>query len=84
MAVIGRAFAFAYLFSPTVIGAGMVGFPAPATLAFIAYVFDPEPTSRGMGSNQRFALQCFFITWVVLTAAYGVITLFKKTSSEKT
>ena len=77
-AILWRAFAFAYAFSPTAVSAGLVGFVAPATLAFIAYLTDPEPKTHGMGSNQRLALQCFGMTWLVVTVVYSVFVGLKR------
>jgi hypothetical protein len=58
-----RSLAVSLALAPTVLSAGYVGFPAPASVVILSYPFDTNRGNPGLVANTRFAVICFFIFW---------------------
>lgn len=58
-----RSLAISMAFAPTVVVAGWIGFPAPATLVLLGHFFahKPKPYQRGYVENLLIAGFCFVV-----------------------
>src|SRR5688500_16515011 len=68
-----RSLAISLVFAPTVVVAGWIGFPAPASLVLLGHFFahEPKPYARGYTDNLALAGFCFVVFWVVTAIVYS-------------
>ena len=69
-----RSFALSLLLAPTVVYAGIVGFPAPASMVVAACLIFPKWVGDLTRWNLFFALALLFATWLVIALILVLLT----------
>jgi hypothetical protein len=76
--IMARSLALACALTPTIVSAGITGFPAPASFVLFAFFLQKGPGTEGVFDNARFALYCLSAGWLAVAVVYALVVSERK------